>query len=357
MNPTTPVTPPAPEPLDDTERELARLLRELPAPPPPAALDARILAAARQAVQPKPQRRPIGWWRSIGFGAAASALLGIGLLVQMQRHRPEASTPLPATTPATEAHPAAAVPVPEAGAQSATAGADQVREVRTPSLPQTAPATPASMSNGSAQAAESVGAAAAPEKAVARPNAYAPTAAVEAMQAKPTAPPPPAPPAPVAQAFPATSGEARANTAATAERQAAPAAEPARALPAAPPTAAPAPAVNTVGNLMQEPNVPANLPAMRDEQGPALDKASQSHPEAATGAGVEVSGSRIKRKASDADDLRGIPVSTDAQLPPAQWLERIRARLHAGDHDGARASLRAFQARHPDVAIPDDLRL
>ena len=46
MNTREPIT----EPLDDDEREFARVVRALPAGEPPAALDARILKAASDAV-------------------------------------------------------------------------------------------------------------------------------------------------------------------------------------------------------------------------------------------------------------------------------------------------------------------
>ena len=67
MNP----DPPAHQPLDDQERELARILRALPAGEPSAALDSRILRAAANATAA--QRRPGARWL-----AAAAPLWGIG---------------------------------------------------------------------------------------------------------------------------------------------------------------------------------------------------------------------------------------------------------------------------------------
>jgi TolA-binding protein len=49
-------------------------------------------------------------------------------------------------------------------------------------------------------------------------------------------------------------------------------------------------------------------------------------------------------------------VEPDSALAATAWLERIRARMKSGDTDGARASLRLFVQRHPDRAIPADLR-
>jgi hypothetical protein len=78
------------DPLDADERELARVLRALPAGEPPSALDARILAMARDAVvttplqkdeaQPRPRRAPrIAW----GLGVAASCVFAAGLVWRM----------------------------------------------------------------------------------------------------------------------------------------------------------------------------------------------------------------------------------------------------------------------------------
>ncbi|GAB3727949.1 hypothetical protein GCM10028794_00990 [Silanimonas algicola] len=78
------------DPLDADERELARVLRALPAGEPPSALDARILAMARDAVvttpaqtdegQPRARRAPRLAW---GLGVAASCVLAAGLVWRM----------------------------------------------------------------------------------------------------------------------------------------------------------------------------------------------------------------------------------------------------------------------------------
>lgn len=78
------------DPLDADERELARVLRVLPAGEPPSALDARILAMARDAVvttpaqedeaQPRAGRAPRVTW---GLGVAASCVLAAGLVWRM----------------------------------------------------------------------------------------------------------------------------------------------------------------------------------------------------------------------------------------------------------------------------------
>ncbi|MBS0194706.1 MAG: hypothetical protein JSR34_10710 [Proteobacteria bacterium] len=372
--------PPAREPLDPAERELANLLDRLPDASPSPQLDARILAAANAAVRSAPQPRKVAWWRSIGIGAAASALLGIGLLVQTQRHRPDTSAPLPAAAP-------------EAGAPSTAASSastsraidvanDAVRtqpmqtplEIKPPPPAETSPMTEPTLS------AAPAGSALAREKAVSvqtmPPPKSIPPQTVGAAQSfpamsppAPPAPPPPAPPtvqaystppepSPTAQAFPAPAAPAPANSDANAAlppRQEA--AEPTRArfMPAPPPAAAPAPANNRVSGQAQKSNEPANMAPMRDERGAAAAKVGQ--PPSASNMGGMAAGVSSQTTASGSENLLAIPINADAKLPPSQWLDRIRARLRAGDRDGARASLHAFQARHPDVAIPDDLKI
>lgn len=50
------------------------------------------------------------------------------------------------------------------------------------------------------------------------------------------------------------------------------------------------------------------------------------------------------------------PVTSDQQLAPAEWLERIRLRLDRGDTEGAAESLRRFRKAYPRIRIPADLR-
>ncbi|MBS7455644.1 hypothetical protein [Coralloluteibacterium stylophorae] len=49
------------------------------------------------------------------------------------------------------------------------------------------------------------------------------------------------------------------------------------------------------------------------------------------------------------------PPALDARLAPIDWIARIRTRLADGDRAGATESLRLFHARHPEIALPDDL--
>src|SRR4249919_3693125 len=82
-------SPPLPpqEPLDAQERELARILRALPAGEPPAALDAKILRAATNAAASS--RRPGAKFLASagalwGIGSAAAAVLALGVAWQLR---------------------------------------------------------------------------------------------------------------------------------------------------------------------------------------------------------------------------------------------------------------------------------
>lgn len=125
------------DPLDADERELARVLRALPAGEPPSALDARILAMARDAVvstptqkdegQPRGRRAPRRAW---GLGVAACCVFAAGLawrmggfgtesfdLVGTDQRAERASAPASAEPMAQPAAPApAALPASEASA-------------------------------------------------------------------------------------------------------------------------------------------------------------------------------------------------------------------------------------------------
>jgi hypothetical protein len=65
---------------------------------------------------------------------------------------------------------------------------------------------------------------------------------------------------------------------------------------------------------------------------------------------VTVTGTRLGRAA-------GLPPwAEDDALAPDAWLERIRARVHAGDRQGAEHSLRRFVLMHPRQDVPPELR-
>lgn len=96
------------EPLDEQERELARIVRALPGGEPPAALDARILKAAANATAAS--RRPRSRWLAsagalwgIGGAAAAVLALGVGWQIMYPAQRSSSSESAPAAVMADQA--------------------------------------------------------------------------------------------------------------------------------------------------------------------------------------------------------------------------------------------------------------
>lgn len=202
---------PAHDPLSPEERELAVRLGRLDGPAgPSAALDARILAAARAAAAPgaavRPRRR--GRWPA-AMGLAASFVVAVGLAWQL---KPLFNLPQPA---------APGRPAPGMQVEGMPA------EVLARAEPVTAPAEPAAAAAPAAPDAAPVPRGR-PRPAVARPAASAKAAARAEPQDdfldegvarhRPAAAPPapPAPPAPRAQAAMARSAGAPAPAAADA---------------------------------------------------------------------------------------------------------------------------------------------
>ena len=287
------------DPLDADERELARVLRALPAGEPPSALDARILAMARDAVvttplqkdeaQPRPRRAPrIAW----GLGVAASCVFAAGLVWRMGGFGTE-SFDLVGTELREDMAPSAANAEPD--------------------VQPAAPLPPAPEEHISVE----IGVAATPARTIAPPppppppmEAPAPQAAVASAPAAP----PPAPPALPAPAAPAAMAEAR------------PEAERAREQSMMRMAPAPAPAAAPGGSL-------------------ADDAADES----ASLESITVFGSRVA--GVDAATV----VSEDSKAGPQTWIQRIRARIDRGDTEGARQSLEGFIERYPRKPLPQDL--
>lgn len=300
--------------LTPEERDLAaRLARVGPHGEPPAALDARILAAAHAAVAkaPRAHRR----WPAV-LGVAATLAIAIGITWQLRPHDDTAQVlhegPVAAPAAATED---AAAPVAEAAsADAGNAGASAVMAPApaSESVPaSTLPAVPTAAQPRRAPAdkpAQSIAVTGtpAPQRTLSPPEARQASDEPLPLQppaeaAVPTAvmaPPPPAPPAPP---------------------------PPAR-------VAAPAPTP-----------LPQSAPA------PAMSRKAMAQPVAADTA-TEAALPRINGRA-----VRDVPVEEDARLEATDWLDRIRLRQLADDMAGARASLALFRRYYPDRAIPEDL--
>jgi len=301
--------------LTPEERDLAaRLARVGPHGEPPAALDARILAAAHAAVAkaPRAHRR----WPAV-LGVAATLAIAIGITWQLRPHDDTApvlhegpAVAAPAKTTEDAAAPvaeAASADAGNAGASAVMAPAPASESVPAPTLP--AAPTPAQQRRAPAdKPAQSIAVTGtpAPQRTLSPPEARQASDEPLPLQppaeaAVPTAvmaPPPPAPPAPP---------------------------PPAR-------VAAPAPTP-----------LPQSAPA------PAMSRKAMAQPVAADTA-TEAALPRINGRA-----VRDVPVEEDARLEATDWLDRIRLRQLADDMAGARASLALFRRYYPDRAIPEDL--
>jgi resuscitation-promoting factor RpfA len=301
-----------PRALTPEERDLAQRLARLGSSGgtgPSSDLDARILAAAHDAVARAPTRQSQRRW-PVAFGIAASLALAIGVAWQL-RPLPESSAAYQSEMPARMASDAP----PDVAGNTATTPAEATAESAVAA--QTAAADTASAIPPPPPAAES--------------GAPKPAARVAARPAQPA----PAPEAAVVEpdiAFdtpaPAPAGDsATAKAAANAQSQ--------------PPSAAPyaAPAVE------RQKAAPA----------PATDAAATALPETDTLNRLQSSGTRdaVESDEPGAD----VPPATMAS-PEARdaWLARIRELVAAGRVDAARASLREFTHRYPDFQLPADLR-
>jgi len=152
---------------DFRDEQLSRLYREADRIEPPRALDAAILAAAREAVKPAPPRR--AWWQAwtLPMGVAATVVLTVTLtlMVQQEQERPMSEAPptqgAPATAPQEKPDAAADLAVKPAAPREAKQEAVK-REAEGPAVaPAPAPETAAPAGAGAprapmAESAESV---------------------------------------------------------------------------------------------------------------------------------------------------------------------------------------------------------
>lgn len=371
------------EPLDATERELARRLAQLDANASPSpALDAAILAAARatpagsgappQAAPTRMRRRLRRWPAGLGIAASLAVAVGVawqlrplpetsavptpteaGPLQEAVPERPQGSPldappppmaemamPAPADAPAQAPDAAPATrqvpPVPEVAQEAGPAplgppAAVSRTRVSPPPDADIARQTPVDRPTAARAAAAAAAAQAQEDSAQAR----AARARNEARRAQATAPatrdeppaialdrrpaPPPSPPAPPAPA----------------PKASAPAPTPAEPLfvPAPPPPAAAVPAEGEA-EAQRHP---------QQQVAPAARPAQSTTPDA------------VDAFADQPLDEQP-PASADSPAVRETWLQRIRELRETGRLDEARASLREFVRRHPQAAVPDDLR-
>ena len=337
------------EPLTREERELAARLARLGAPDgPPAALDARILAAAHDELlraqshapasrRPRSRRR---WPLAIGAAASLVVVLGIAWQLRPAQESRQVYSEADAARAPHAAGPSAAEELPMAGVVA-----------NEPAMPQAAPPAPPAPPPPADAAADAVDAAAGSTAAAEPDLAMQPNEdrrergdmrqdhARDAFPAEPRTP---------SSAPPAATARAPAPTAPPPEQPAendivfdAPAAVAAPAPPAPPPASTAA--VREAAAVQQRRQA---VEKTRTEESAALDR-------------IEVTGARIARDNEgftdqELDDLP--PATADSTQVQRAWLQRIREMLAEGDKAGARASLAEFKRRNPRYALPEDLQ-
>jgi hypothetical protein len=286
------------------ERALAQRLARLgPHGEPSPALDARILAAAHDAVARTQARRQRRRW-PVAFGIAASLALAVGIAWQL-RPLPQAavdqSEAPAAMSVQTTSQPAAAA---DSSMESATAAADA-----TAIKPQGDAAATASM-----------------------PAPEASRESAKTMKSAAPAPPLPVEQSPVEPDIVLDNPEPATEAAA----QSAPVAAP-RAFSMQPPPAVPA------------------TSAKRQSAAEEADAAANALPETDTLDRLQATGT-AEAAANDEPGTDVPPATMTSPEARDAWLARIRELLVAGKLDAARASLGEFRHRYPDAPLPDDLR-
>lgn len=329
------------EPLTQEEHALAARLARLGVPAgPPAALDAKILAAAHDATLGSPasaQRHARGARRRrwpVAIGAAASLVVVLGLAWQL---RPEQDTAQVYSESDFVRAPRASGP----SAEEALPIASAVDSADSAPSPPPAPEAVAQSEDPPEQQADAV-TAPLPTAPEAQP---APVDAAAARHAD--APPPDAFPAEQAAVEPARAPSPAEEADAAAEAAGADIVFDAPAPAAAPPPPAP-------------PAAGANAPAARSaplQRRQASEKSGAA--EAAARDSILATGTRITRDSegfsdSELDDRP--PATADSPQVQRAWLQRIRELVAEGDMERAQASLAEFKRRNPRYALPEDLQ-
>lgn len=300
MNTHTPPPPNDDMPNDGTltpeESELAALYHRLPQDEPPPALDAAILAQARQAVQSHRTRNRRGAQRWVlGLGSAAVLVLAAGVGWQVfSLDRGPAGVPA-AKSAADQSAPAPVAPHADATAQIA----------RSANVTDSTSGTPAARVAIAAAAPMPP-----PPPVVAKPAP--PRVVAQSSQQRSAAPPPAVPPPPPV----------------IEEVQVMAASVPTP--PAPPPPRTPPPAIVVVPMAAPAPPAPAPPP-------PPMQAAPAPPPALQAG---------LAPFASEAAP----PDSTTAAI------KHIRELLKANQRAQALAALRDFTRAHPDYVLPDDLK-
>ncbi|WP_447939229.1 hypothetical protein [Pseudoxanthomonas mexicana] len=365
------------EPLTPEERALAQSLSRLgPHGGPSPGLDARILGAARAAVQEAPASRggivpPSRRRWPVGLGVAASVLLAAGIAWQLRpTHEMQVASEVPVLarqetavmSPSVEV-PMDAAAAPEADAAAAAPAVESYEPPApaknlAPPMIETVPAPPAP----SSPARKNAEAAARQEP----PPKRGPLSMIPAVPGLPVpAEPAPAPARKVAapQAFPegvedraaatadleerALQQQARQRALAEQQREQQLRSESERRSSEA---KAAADSSDTLDAVM----VTGSRISKQDGY-VAAPAAAPPPPPPAPAASAGAASPSVARNALRRTELQ-VPVDEDARLMPAEWLDRIRLRRDLGDSANALRSLQLFVQEHPFQRVPDDLR-
>jgi len=370
------------EPLTPEERALAQSLSRLgPHGAPSPELDARILGAARAAVEDTPSRGgavpPNRRRWPLGMGVAASVLLAAGIAWQL---RPSHDIPVASEAPAQTQRSAQLIGE-DADVAAADAAAPAVESLAPPpAIVATEPAAPTrAMQPPSPSAAIERDAT---PSGPARKNAEA-AARQEAVPKR----------SPLAL-IPAVPGLPSAEETWPREQPAAPQAFPAETDAYAPPAAMAADVPEAIAGAQTQHraaiqqqedqriryeeerkqaaanesrtldtiSVTGSRARTRERQpraqdvAPAATAAAPPPPPppapAASAGSVQPSAARTALRRTDLQ----LPVDADTRLPPEEWLDRIRLRRDLGDNANALRSLQLFVQEHPFQRVPDDLR-
>ena len=367
-----------PEPLTPEERALAQSLSRLgPHGGPSPELDARILGAARAAVQTAPATSghvpPSRRRWPLRIGVAASVLLAAGVAWQL---RPVHEVPVASEVPMDAERSVGVVSAPPevAAADAAAAVADLpaspaivAQEVAPPMPAKVLPPAPVGRATtASGPARQNAEAAARQEPAPKR----SPLALIPAPML-------PAPPAPEAapQAFPAdvdgfsrspqgivASSAAEADlqertqyraTAQQEQEQRARFDEQRREASAKAEDSTTLDSIAVTGSRVKSRERPARTKDVVSAPAPAPAAAPPPPPPPAASAGsAQPSAARNALRRTDLQ----VPVDADTRLPPEEWLDRIRLRRDLGDNANALRSLQLFVQEHPFQRVPEDLR-
>jgi Meckel syndrome type 1 protein len=329
---TTPL-PPQPPHDDDLpgEAELKALYGRLPQHEPGPALDAAVLRAAAQAVEPPAPRRHARW--PIALGTAATLVLAAGLVWQMRKLPAEA--PVTSSAPASTASADARAGVDREAIENADVALQRAQRaaaqtMRAESARQSAPAAKAIGTRPVIAPTATSATGIEPPKLTASRVRTSNTPAAKNVDPAPapmidqatTRPAPPMAPSPVLDQ-PAT-GE-RADSV------------PSAAAPPAPLAPPPAP-------MIQAAPMPESAPV----------------PGAAPVAVPPVAAAPMSTPQSDASStmqrLRAVEPTEQATPAMTAELQAIRALYDQGHDAAARVRLEAFHRQHPHVVLPDDLR-